>query len=133
MNKMTNTFIFFILLVILCSCDDRKFDREGWINDDPVGYGNRRNMVNDILFSKVLDNKEISQITDLLGKPDWVDTTKLGTILKMNYTVQLSYGFDIDPKFSKTLELDVDRGKIDIVKIVEGIDRRSFLEKIFAN
>ncbi|GEM_PF-1991929 len=133
MNKMTNTFIFFILVVTLCSCDERKFDRDGWINDDPVDYSNRRSMVNDILHNKILDNKEISQVTDLLGKPEWVDTAKSGVVIKMYYIVQLSYGYDIDPKFSKLLELEIDNGKIKNVKIVMGIDRRSYIEKIFTN
>ena len=89
---MRKLFLFFFSMFAVCACNNQKFDKNGWINDYPVDYSNRRSMVNDIVFSKILVNKEIIQIADLLGKPDWVDTAKSGVVIKMYYTVQLSYG-----------------------------------------
>jgi len=92
-------------------------------------------MVNDIIDSKMLDNKFTNDVITLIGKPNWTDTTNTGKTKKMNYTVQISYGFDIDPKFCKTLELEVDttNNKIKSIMLNKENDRRSFIEKFLTN
>jgi len=92
-------------------------------------------MVNDIIDSKMLDNKFTNDVIALIGKPNWTDTTNTGKMKRMNYTVQISYGFDIDPKFCKTLELEVDtiNNKIKSIMLNKENDRRSFIEKFLTN
>ena len=119
----------------LYSCSYQKFDKNRWANDDPVDYSNRRQMVNDIIGSKMLGNKEPFEVKYFLGEPNWIDTTNSGKVFKMYYSVQSSYGFDIDPKFWKTLEIEVDtnENKVKNIKVIQSVDKRNLIEKIFTN
>jgi len=134
---MTKNQTFFLLIFMLTffSCNDQKYNKNKWVNDDPLFYRARRNMVNDIIDSKMLDNKFTNDVIALIGKPNWTDTTNTGKMKRMNYTVQISYGFDIDPKFCKTLELEVDtiNNKIKSIMLNKENDRRSFIEKFLTN
>ncbi|MEI6143836.1 MAG: hypothetical protein WCP85_31445 [Mariniphaga sp.] len=71
----------------------------------------------------------------LLGKPDYIDTTSIGKFKKCYYTIFDYYGFDIDLKYSKwlTIEFDTLGNKIYKMEIYKTEDKRNILEKIFAN
>lgn len=111
------------------------FDRNRWINDDPVNYPIRRLMVHDIIDSKMLDNKNSLEVDSILGEANYTDTTSTGQTLALYYTIQVSYGFDIDQKYTKYLIVwfDTVSSKVKKVESPESEDRRSFLEKKMTN
>jgi len=58
--------------------------------------------------------------------------TLTGKVTQLSYTVRLSYGFDIDPKYSASLEIKIDTitNRSKEIKYVKSEDRRGFLEKL---
>jgi hypothetical protein len=135
MKKIKVIFYFFILLFIIYSCNNQKFNRNIWINDDDIAGKDRITMVDDIVDSKMLENKDTSEIKYLLGTPQFIDTSKSGKLMMMSYRVQDYYGFDIDPKYSISLDIEVDTNlnKIKQVRLFKSPDQRGFIEKVFAN
>jgi len=111
-----------------------KFDKVIWANDDPTCYDYRRKMVSDLITNQLLKNKNKNEIIEILGQPDWIDTTITCKTKELGYTVRISYGFDIDPRCTEYLEITIDTNTnkaIDISHIT--YDNRNLLEKILTN
>jgi len=133
----TPIFTFFLLFIISLfndklSNNDRKFNKTEWVQDDSTTYPNRRHMVNSIIENKLLENKNTTEVENILGKADGKDTTLNGKIYKLYYTAQISYGTDIDPKCYKSLYVYIDTITNKVEKVnIEFYDRRDFLERLF--
>jgi len=127
-----NISFFLLTSFVLISCYDKKFDSNTWKNDDPVTYSERNKMVNDLIDSHIINDKNRSEIIKILGKQDWMDTTLTGKVMQLCYAVRLSYGFDIDPKYSTSLDIKIDTitNRSKEIKYVKSKDQRDFLEKL---
>ena len=121
-----------MMLISFVSCDERKFNSNQWITDAPAGYKERNGMVEDLISSGILLHKGQLEIHKLLGIPNYIDSTMTGKIISIGYTTNLSYGFDIDPKFVSDLVIEFDTltNKTVNVKIESSVDKRSWIEKI---
>jgi len=124
--------IFLILLGFLFGCQNQmEFESEKWKYRYDISYPNRPKMIKSITESKILENKSLNEVENLLGVPNWIDTTQNG-YLKLIYQVQESYGWDIDPLYTSILiiELDTITEKVKNINFHESEDRRTWLEKI---
>lgn len=98
--------IFIILIAITAvSCQSQNFDKVKWqTREDPAfPPSSREAMVNDLLSSNRLNDMKESQVIDLLGFPDYKDSSTL------NYSIVVDYGFDIDPIYTKILRVYLDK------------------------
>ena len=96
-----NTYFFISLLVILSSCrTEIKFDKVKWAEKaDLMTFSNRKSMINDLIKNYHLRGQSYKQIIELLGEPQ----SDLDSNFKIFYDVDIDYGSDIDPVYSKTL------------------------------
>ena len=106
-NKMTRQFIFLSLTLTLFSCQSQqKFDREKWAEiADLMTFPNRKYMIDDLVKSYQLKGKKYSEIVELLDKPQ----SKLDSTMEIYYDIDVDYGFDIDPIYSKILSITFDK------------------------
>jgi hypothetical protein len=112
-----------------------KFDKVIWTNDDPITYDERRKMISDLIDNELLKDKQKNEIVEILGQPSWIDTTATGKTKELNYTVRISYGFDIfDPRCMEYLVINIDTNTNKVKEIIHKInDNRNLLEKLFTN
>src|SRR5262245_10201077 len=98
---MTRRFIFFILTIFLFSFHARqKFDKVKWAEvADLMNFPNRKSMIDDLTKNFQLKGKKFHEIIDLLGQPQ----RKGDNDLQIFYDVDVDYGSDIDPVYTKTL------------------------------
>ena len=90
----------------LISCSkDLKFDSGKWKNagGENITLDIRTNMVSDLIKSKILLNKNESDIIELIGNPSRLNTKESENI--KYFAVQEKYGMDIDPDEMTFLEI----------------------------
>lgn len=93
---------YLLLLTALFSCQsEAKFDKIQWqIQEDPAFPPSaRKQMLDDLLTNYKLDQMNRNQVVDLLGTPDFVGDSVL------SYRVDEKYGSDIDPVYTRQLEV----------------------------
>ena len=107
---MKRQFIFFLITVSLFSCQTRqKFDKVKWAEvADLMTFPNRKSMIDDLTNSFQLKGKRYKEIIELLGQPQG----KGDNDLKIFYDIEVDYGSDIDPVYSKTLTFQFDKDSI---------------------
>ncbi len=99
---MRQIHILLLLSIIFLSCQSHeKFDKAKWqTRDDPAFPPQaRKTMLKDLQSSYKLEGMSSSQIFELLGEPDYKNDSSI------TYIVEEKYGADIDPVYTKTLEL----------------------------
>ena len=104
---MTRQFIFLSLTLTLFSCQSQqRFDKEKWAEiADLMTFPNRKHMIDDLVKNYQLKGKKYSEIVELLDKPQ----SKLDSTMEIYYDIDVDYGFDIDPIYSKTLSITFDK------------------------
>lgn len=107
---MTRQFIFLLLTLTLFSCQTRqKFNKAKWAEvADLMTFPNRKYMIDDLVKNYQLKGKKYSEIVVLLDKPQ----SKLDSTMEIYYDVDVDYGTDIDPIYSKTLSLTFDKDTV---------------------
>lgn len=107
---MTRQFIFLLIATSLFSCQtQKKFDKVKWAEvADLMTFPNRKFMVDDLTKNIQLKGKQYNEIIDLLGQPQG----KGDNDLQMFYDIDVDYGSDIDPVYSKTLTFQFDKDSI---------------------
>ena len=97
------TAIFLLLFGLLTSCNnDITFEKNGWQQKDDLGfYPNRNKMLNDLTINHNLKGLSYKKIIELIGEPE-KNITANNSIF---YNIITDYGHDIDPVYSKTLEI----------------------------
>ncbi len=100
-----------ILLVGLAlgSCKrDREFNHYGWTKGADAGFppAARSQMLTDLLIKHKLAGMHYASVLNLLGEPDQTDSTGL------SYKIEIDYGIDIDPVYSKDLLLYMNEDSI---------------------
>ena len=103
----SNNFIF--------SCQTKqKFDKVKWAEvADLMTFPNRKLMIDDLANNFKLKGKKYEEIVDLLGQPQG----KGDNDLQIFYDIDVKYGSDIDPVYTKTFNFQFDKDSI--VKTVE--------------
>ncbi len=118
LKDITGIFVF-CLGVLLTSCNhDVKFDSRKWKENggDNITLDTRANMVNDLIKSKILINKTIFEIEELIGCS--VNIANENNSLYRYYIIQEKYGWDIDPKEITLLKVHYDeKGISDSVEL----------------
>ena len=92
---------------MLFSCQKKqKFDKEKWTEvADLMSFPNRKYMIDDLIKNYKFKGKKYSEIVELLNQPQ----SKLDSTREIYYDIDVDYGFDIDPIYSKTLSITFDK------------------------
>jgi hypothetical protein len=95
-----------LILVAFISCQ-QKFDPVKWQTKEypEAPPESRKSMLKDLLHNYRLEQLNESRITDLLGKPDWGDSNSI------TYKIVEDYGSDIDPVYTKNLDIEFNEDK----------------------
>lgn len=89
-----------IFASILFSCNRQiKFDKSKWKTKDDMEYPYRDRMLKDLRTNYKLSGLKYSEIINLLGQPQVSDSTSLA------YQININYGNDIDPDYTKYFTL----------------------------
>jgi hypothetical protein len=134
-NRILLSLYSIALIFIIVACNNDKFESKLWKEKDDIQYPYRTKIVEDLIKSKILINISQPSMVEILGNPDGKDTTMNGKIKNCWYSIVDYYGFDIDPKYSKSLSIEYDtiENRIFKVEIYKTNDRRNVFEKLFAN
>jgi hypothetical protein len=101
-----------ILILCFISCNtDEKFDRNKWINADPVDRTYRKNMVNDLLNKYKFRGMPYKELINLLGNPDNIGTEKYTDSVPVYYTVDEKYDM-IDPVAGQDLIFHLNKDSV---------------------
>lgn len=107
LKKIVNLIIC-VLVICISSCTfNTKFDRRKWVDSDrafPSQY--RDGMLIDLITNYKLKGLTEKQLIDLLGTPDHAEANGI------YYNINIEYGGDTDPVYSKKLEFICSKDKI---------------------
>ncbi|MES2379512.1 MAG: hypothetical protein V4538_00620 [Bacteroidota bacterium] len=97
--------IFLSTCILLVSCEKSKFDKIGWNEKGDLGsYPKRKSMLNDLIENHKLKGIKYKELIELLGLPENYSDEEYNT---MTYNIEIDYGFDIDPTYSKHLKIEL--------------------------
>lgn len=99
--------VYTLMLLTLVSCN-RKFNKAEWDQPSDDGFPPecRTLMVNDLVSNYKLTGLKYRELTTLLGQPDEINPNMV------LYDIELDYGWDIDPVYSKNLEFTFSKDSI---------------------
>jgi len=99
-----------MLTISTFSCQShQKFDKIQWAKEgDLKTFPNRKYMVDDLVENYNLKGKKFRFLVDLLGKPQ----SELDSNMEIVYDIDIDYGSDIDPIYSKDLYIEFDKDTI---------------------
>lgn len=108
--NIKSVLILFILMSTLCSCRSRqKFNKAEWGEmADLMMFPNRKYMIDDLVDNYQLKGLTYQEIVELLGPPQ----SKLDSNLETYYDIDIDYGWDIDPVYTKMLDIKFDQDTI---------------------
>lgn len=103
-NKTTKTVLIFLLSISLTSCDrNERFDKAKWQEQgDLRTYPHRKSMLNDLTKNHKLTGLSYRQLINLIGEPENYGDKEKDIVY---YEIETDYGFDIDPVYTKTLQI----------------------------
>ena len=103
------------IIVTVSSCQQKQeFDKAKWAEvADLMTFPHRKYMIDDLINNYELKGKKYHEIIELLNIPQG----KGDNDLQIFYDVDVDYGSDIDPVYSKTLSIQFDQDSI--VKMFE--------------
>ena len=107
---MTKYFLFIGTTLILNSCQsEQKFDKAKWAEvADLMTFPNRKYMINDLIKNYQLKGKTYNEIIEFLGQPQ----SGMDFDHEVYYDIDVDYGSDIDPIYTKTLTLGFSKDSI---------------------
>jgi hypothetical protein len=105
------TFIIILLSFFLTSCNsNQKFDKTKWQEQGDLRiYKHRKSMLNDLTKNYKLTGLSYRQLVNLIGEPENYSDKESDIVI---YEIETDYGFDIDPVYTKTLELKLIKDSI---------------------
>lgn len=105
------TRILLVLTICLAGCSRSvSFEKSGWQKKVDWDYPNRDAMVQDLLDTHKLMGLTMRAITELLGEADNIDPT--GRRNSLSYQIEIDFGWDIDPVYTKYLLLEFNEDSI---------------------
>lgn len=98
------TFIILLLFIFLASCNNNeKFDKAKWQEQGDLKiYTHRKAMLNDLTKNYKLTGLSYRQLINLVGEPENYRGNENGIVY---YEIETDYGYDIDPVYTKTLQI----------------------------
>jgi hypothetical protein len=107
---MAKVFISILFILTLASCQTKqKFDKAKWAEvADLMTFPNRKYMIDDLMQNYQLKGKTYRELVDLLDKPQ----KKLDSSLRVYYDIDVDYGTDIDPVYTKILSIEFDKDTV---------------------
>jgi hypothetical protein len=107
---MAKQFLCLLMIISLLSCHiKQKFDKEKWAKiGDLMTFPNRKYMIDDLTSNYLLKGKNYNEILKLLGQPQG----KGDNALQIFYDIDIDYGSDIDPIYTKTLLFQLDKDSV---------------------
>lgn len=99
---------FIVLALFSCGNKQIKFDKNKWNEQtDPTFPSSYRpQMLTDLTTNYKLAGYTYSQLVELLGIPDYKDSSLL------SYNIVVDYGHDIDPVYTKNLDFTFSKDSI---------------------
>lgn len=97
-------------VVAFFSCQQKqKFDKTKWAEvADLITFPNRKYMIDDLVQNYQLRGKTYHELVELLGAPQ----SELDSTLRVHYDIDVGYGSDIDPVYTKNLSIELDKDTI---------------------
>ena len=105
------TIIYFLFFIFLTSCsNNEKFDKVKWQEQGDLRmYTHRKSMLNDLIKNYKLIGLSYKQLINLIGEPEnYSDKEKD----KVYYEIETDYGTDIDPIYTKSLQIKLTKDSI---------------------
>jgi hypothetical protein len=104
---MIRPLLYLVLVITLYSCQEKQFfDKAKWAEvADLMTFPNRKYMIDDLVKNYQLKGKKYAEIITLLDQPQ----SKLDSNMAILYDIEIDYGWDIDPVYSKTLTIFFDK------------------------
>lgn len=98
------------ITVTIYSCQQKqKFEKTKWAEvADLMTFPHRKYMIDDLVQNYQLKGKTYHELVELLGQPQ----SKLDSTLQVFYDIDVDYGWDIDPVYTKTLSIVFDKDTI---------------------
>ena len=98
------TIIYFLLFIFLVSCNNsEKFDKAKWQEQGDLKlYTHRKSMLNDLTKNHQIKGISYRQLINLIGVPENYSDNEKNILY---YEIETDYGYDIDPVYTKTLEI----------------------------
>ena len=114
-SKITFFVVIFLLPnVLLFSSCNIKFNKAQWLSDNS-GFppGDRKIMLHDLITNYKLVGLKKSELENLLGNPDFIDSTDLKDSMTSTYTYEIEVHYDmIDPDYIKDLNFTLTKDSI---------------------
>ena len=104
--------ILFVELSFLLACNNMnrqmKFDKIKWKEKTDPAFPSpyRDKMLKDLLANQKLVGLKYTQLTDLLGEPNFNDSSSL------SYKIIVDYGYGIDPVYTKDLDFTFSKDSV---------------------
>ncbi|MEO5942162.1 MAG: hypothetical protein ABIP30_02270 [Ferruginibacter sp.] len=97
-------FIIPLLVIALTSCsNDQKFEKAKWEEQGDLEiYPHRKYMLNDLTSNYKLTGLTYNELINLIGEPENYSGKEKDIVY---YDIETNYGSDIDPVYTKTLQL----------------------------
>lgn len=107
MNLIIAHFALFAFLFSSCN-SEIKFDKAKWDEYPDLAFSPpyRNKMLADLTTHHKLTGLHYSELIDLLGKPNFKDSSFIG------YTILVDYGSDIDPVYTKKLDFNFSKDSV---------------------
>ena len=98
------TFIILFVSIFFASCNaNEKFDKAKWQEQGDLKiYTYRKSMLNDLTENYKLTGLSYKQLINLIGEPENYNDKEKDIVY---YDIETDYGNDIDPVYTKTLQL----------------------------
>lgn len=107
---MAKVFIAILFIVTLSPCQTKqKFDKAKWAEvADLMTFPNRKYMIDDLVQNYRLKGMTYQKLIELLDKPQ----KKLDSTFRVYYDIDVDYGTDIDPVYTKILSIEFDKDTV---------------------
>jgi hypothetical protein len=96
--------LIFLASIFLASCNsNEKFDKAKWQEKGDLRiYTHRKSLLNDLTKNHKLTGLSYRQLINLIGEPEKDNDNEKDIV---HYDIETDYGNDIDPIYTKTLQL----------------------------
>lgn len=106
-------YIYSLVVIIVSGCSAHsqqlKFNRTQWDDGDIEIYPYRDAMLSDLLTNYHLKGMSYKQLTKLLGEPQRWENANIDSPY---YNIDTDYGQDIDPVYTKTLTIYLNKDSV---------------------
>ncbi len=126
-------FIIPLLFIFLASCNNnKKFKKEKWQEQGDLKiYIHRKSMLSDLTRNYKLTGLSYRQLINLLGEPENNSDNEKDIVY---YEIETAYGSDIDPVYSKTLQIKLTKDStVDSYAIKEWKKQHTKEDKSYSN